>query len=85
MIAAGSIQMVLYDALATSRQVSVNSVIEQVGNGGEIDSLEGLEILIAAESHFGVAIDESQVTPELCRSIPRLAAAVEALTKQEGR
>ncbi len=77
----GDIQTVLYEALATCRDMSVEAVIAQLAGGAVIDSLEGIEMLMAAEGYFGVTLDESLVTPELCSSIPRLAAAVESMAK----
>jgi acyl carrier protein len=68
----------LYLALAQSRGVSPDAVRDAVGGDGEIDSLEGVELVAAAEARFGVQIADDELSPHLCRSIPRLANMVAA-------
>ena len=48
----------------------------QVGGGGAIDSLEGVELVISAETKFGVRIGDDELTPSVCGSIPRLVDLV---------
>lgn len=52
----------------------------------EIDSLEGVEAILAVEERFGVTIPDDELG-RICRSIPRIAdAVVRQLTarKEEG-
>jgi len=57
---------------------TLEAVREDVGTGGVIDSLEGVELIIAAEAHFGVTFTDDEITSQICRSIPQLVAAVAA-------
>jgi acyl carrier protein len=41
-----------------------------------VDSLEGVEAILAAEQEFGVSIPDSELN-RICRSIPAIAEAVE--------
>ncbi len=68
----------LYDVLAESRGMTSSAVRAAVGAGGEIDSLEGVELVAAAEDHFGVEIRDRELSSKLCSSIPRLATLVAA-------
>jgi len=70
------IEEILYIALADNRGSTVEVVRATVGTGGEIDSLEGVELVTAAEEHFGITIDDDEVTHSVCRSVPRLATLV---------
>lgn len=70
------IEAVLYDTLAGHRGLPVEVVREDVGTNGVIDSLEGVELIIAAETHFEVTFADDEVTSQICRSIPKLATAV---------
>lgn len=70
------IEEILYIALADNRSSTVEVVRATIGAGGAIDSLEGVELVTAAEARFGITIDDDEVTHSLCRSIPRLATLV---------
>lgn len=78
MTEAGEVEAVLYDTLAKHRNLSREAVRDEVGADGAIDSLEGVELIVAAEAHFGVVFADDEITSQLCRSIPLLAAAVAA-------
>ncbi len=71
-----NIEDALYAALADNRGNSVEVVRATLDADGVIDSLEGVELVTAAEEHFGITIDDDEVTQRVCRSIPRLAALV---------
>ena len=78
----------LYLAHAEGRGVSPDAAREAVGGDGEIDSLEGVEIVAAAEARFGVQIADDEISPGLCRSLPRLtdlvAAKLDASVERRG-
>ena len=65
----------LYTALAESRGSTPAAVRAAVGSGGQIDSLEGVELVGAAESRFGVTISDEELS-RVCKSIPRLTELV---------
>jgi len=71
-----SLEDVLYAALADNRGCTVEVVRAALDAEGAIDSLEGVELVTAAEDRFGITIDDDEVTQRVCRSIPRLAALV---------
>ena len=66
----------LYESLAESRGTSPALLRGQLGSSGEIDSLEGVELIAFAEARFGVRLPDDELTSRVCRSIPQLAAAV---------
>lgn len=68
----------LYAALAESRASTLDAVRAAAGEGGQIDSLEGVELVAAAEVRFGVTIGDEELASKVCRSIPRLAELVAA-------
>lgn len=68
----------LCTALATARGVTPESICEMVEAGQEIDSLEGVELVVAVELQFGVQVGDSEITSHLCRSVPRIARMVAA-------
>lgn len=72
------VEATLYRTLAESRGSTPEVVQGQIGGAGEIDSLEGVELIIAAEAEFGIRIEETALTAHLCRSIPRIAELVAA-------
>jgi len=68
---------VLYDALAQARGQTREEVCQDVtGHAGQIDSLEGVELVTAAEERFRIVIEDDELTSRVCSSIPRLAALV---------
>ena len=68
----------LYSVLAESRETTPSAVRATIGGDGEIDSLEGVELVAAAEERFGVRIEDEELSPRVCTSIPRLAELVYA-------
>lgn len=71
------IQEYLCKALAESRRVPIAALDTLIVAGAEIDSLEGIELILAAERRYGVKL-EDDVMSQVCRSIPHLARAVAA-------
>ncbi len=71
------VERFLYDALADARSTTPMDVQASLGSDGEIDSLEGVELVAAAEERFGIKIEDDEVTSRVCRSIPGLAALVQ--------
>jgi acyl carrier protein len=71
-----SVEQALYESLAESRGISAAVLRIQLGPADEIDSLEGVELIVFAEARFGVHFSDRELTPEVCRSIPRLAVSV---------
>jgi acyl carrier protein len=85
MVSVADVEDALYEELAQSRGCSTASVHADVGAGGEIDSLEGVELVAAAEGKFGVRISDRELTSKVCSSIPRLAQLVAAKTETATR
>jgi len=79
-MAPAEIEGVIYELLAESRGTTAAEVHADVGAGGDIDSLEGVELVVAAEARFGVQITDQELTAGACRSIPQLARLVAAKT-----
>jgi len=73
---AGDVEAALYRTLADIRGATDGGPAGLVPGAGEIDSLEGVELIIAAEVEFGVRIADAELTPQVCRSIPHLAELV---------
>lgn len=73
---ADDVQAALYRVLADNRGSTPEVIREQVGGTGEIDSLEGIELIIAVETEFDVRIEDSELTSQICRSIPQMAELV---------
>ncbi len=48
------------------------------GGGIGLDSIDALELVIAIEKEFGVAVPEGRVDPEVFRTVRTLAAWLEA-------
>ncbi len=65
----------LYEALAETRGLTLADACASV-RGGDIDSLEGVALIVAAEVRFGIRIKDDEVTTWTCCSIPRVAALV---------
>ena len=76
MATAEKIEAALYDRLAANRGVSSDDIRVELGAGGGIDSLEGVELLIAAEELFGVHVPDDELTSSLCRSMGRMARRI---------
>lgn len=69
------VETALYEALAETRGLTLADARASV-RGGDIDSLEGVELIVAAEVRFGIRIKDDEVTTWTCRSILRVAALV---------
>lgn len=69
------VEAALYEALA-ERQGRTPADVRASVHGGDIDSLEGVELIVAAEVRFGIRIKDDETTSWVCHSIPRLAALV---------
>jgi acyl carrier protein len=70
------IEDMLYSVLAESRGSTPTAVRAEAGADGTIDSLEGVELVTAAEAWFGVEVADSELTPDTCRSVPTLTDLV---------
>lgn len=81
----GDVEAFLYAQLAKQGQQSHGTGNAQVGSGGEIDSLLGLELTLAIEERYGVRFAEDDLSSSLLRSIPRLAQAVATKMGGEAR
>lgn len=66
----------LYALLAESRGCTPEELGPITGAGGVIDSLEGVELVAASESTFGVKVKDRELTARVCRSVPSLAALI---------
>lgn len=71
------IQEYLCKTLAESRRVPIAAIDTLIVASAEIDSLEGIELILAAEFRYGVKL-EDDVMYQVCRSIPHLARAIAA-------
>ncbi len=69
----GEIEAFLYDQLAQQCDKPLAGVHAEVGNDGEIDSLQGLELTLAIEERYGIRLADDELSSKLLRSIPRLA------------
>lgn len=77
-VAVEQIHEYLNEILAESRRAPVAEIRTLIAAGAEIDSLEGVELILAAEARYGVRF-EDEVVSQVCRSIPQLAQVVLAL------
>ncbi len=57
-------------------QCQPDQAADLVRGRGEIDSLHGLELLLALEGRFCISIEDSELNSRLCRSVSRLARLV---------
>ena len=71
-----SVESALFEALTESCGSTIEDVRAEMGAGGGIDSLEGMELVVAAEARFGVRITDDELTAANCSSVPRLAKLV---------
>ena len=85
MVSLAEIEEALYNELAESRGATPAAVRAEVGAGGEIDSLEGVELIAAIEERFDVRISDRELTSKVCSSIPRLARLAAAKTAASRR
>lgn len=70
------IESFLIERLAASREVTPAEVRESIVAAGEIDSMEGVELILAAEAKFGVDVPHDVLTSDLCRSLDQLVTLV---------
>lgn len=70
------VHSVLVDRLANSRNCTRDEVLLELERAGGIDSLEGVELVIEAEQTFGIVIADSEITSDVCRTIPMLVALI---------
>jgi len=75
-VGVGEVEAALYRTLADIRGATGDAVGGSDRVAGEIDSLEGVELIIAAEAEFGVRIEDAELTSQICRSIPHMAELV---------
>jgi acyl carrier protein len=75
---ADGIRTVLLRHLAESRGKTVEAVEVEIGAEGLIDSLEGVELVAAAEERFAIRITDRELSSVLCSSLPRLTQAIAA-------
>jgi acyl carrier protein len=71
-----TIEDMLYAALAETRGCTPDDARVHVGRGGEIDSLEGVELITAVEVQLGIALPDDALTSRNCRSIPHIVVLI---------
>jgi acyl carrier protein len=77
---ASDVEDALIDRLAVSRSATRDDVLLDLRRtGGQIDSLEGLELVIDAERMFGVRVSDDELSSGICRSVPDLVAFIRSL------
>ena len=76
------VETVLVDRLASSRGVERDAVLGELARGAAIDSLEGLELAVAAEAAFGIAVSDDELSSAACRSFPGLVGLVRSKLNQ---
>jgi acyl carrier protein len=76
MVSVREVEASLIEELATSRGTTTEALRSELGHGGEVDSLEGVELVCAVEERFGVRLADRELTSKVCSSIPRLAQLV---------
>ena len=69
----GEIETFLYAQLAQQAGEPLDAVSARTGSRGEIDSLQGLELTLAAQERYGIRLADDELNSRLLRSIPRLA------------
>lgn len=78
------VESVLITRLAESRGSTRQEVLLDLERTGAIDSLEGVELAIEAEQAFGIAISDSELSSDVCQSIPALVALVRSKLSASG-
>jgi acyl carrier protein len=81
----GEIRDWLRTTLIESRGETGAAADVDVTDENAIDSLEGVELVIAAEVQYGIRIPDSGLSRETCRSIERLAALVASRINAKAR
>jgi acyl carrier protein len=77
------VEATLVNELARSRGVNRDAILRELARGDPIDSLEGLELAIAAEMAFGITMSDHELSSGICRSIRGLARVVCAKLAQQ--
>jgi acyl carrier protein len=70
------VEVFLMQQLAACRGESEDQVQAAILAAGGIDSLEGVELILAAEEEYGVEIPDDALSPEVCSSLSELAALI---------
>jgi acyl carrier protein len=73
----GEVKAVLVETLGVQdRAASIDAGTPLLGSLPELDSMAVLELVAALEQHFGVTIDDDDVTAEAFETLGRLADLV---------
>lgn len=72
----GEIDTFLAERLADLRGGDPDTVLRGLAQGASIDSLEGLDLAIAAETEFGISIFDDELSSGVCQSVPAIALLV---------
>lgn len=70
------IEAFLLQRLAERREQSKEEVQAGMNAKGQIDSIEGVELILAAEQAFGVDIPDDILSTDLCTSLSNLASLI---------
>lgn len=70
------IEAVLVDRLASERGVDRQDILCELARGDPIDSLEGLDLAIAAETAFAITISDDELSSGVCRSVSAMTGLV---------
>jgi acyl carrier protein len=76
------IEAVLVGRLAHGRGADRETVQRALESGGTIDSLEGIELILAAEEVFGITVSDDELSSAVCRSVPALVGLVQSKLAQ---
>ena len=68
-----TIEEFLVETLAASRGDDIAQIRELALAAQPIDSIEGVELILAAESEYGVEIPDDALSPAVCSSFKSLA------------
>lgn len=71
------VEAAMISELARNRGVDRDQLLTDLGQEGVVDSLEGLELALAAEQTFGISISDDELSSAVCRSIPSLVRLVQ--------
>lgn len=74
------IEGVLVKKLAETRGATREEVLEELKRLGEIDSLEGLELITEAERVFEISVSDKELSSDMCRSLSTIVALVQSKT-----
>jgi acyl carrier protein len=74
----GVIEVLVSTLGIEDRQGSLNAATPLLGSLPELDSMAIVELIGAIEDHFGITIDEDDLTGEAFETVGSLAALVES-------